>query len=609
MGDKRYQTMATQPDPIRVLHVDDEPDFGEIVAEFLERAADRVSVETAQSPAEVIAGGAPDRVDCIVSDYDMPRTDGLEFLEAVREDHSELPFILFTGKGGEGVASDAISAGVTDYLEKGTGTEQFEILANRIENAVSQYRAKREATELDRRLQELTDTANDILWIFTADWDELLFVNSAYEEIWGRSRADLAESSRDFLEGVHPADRDHVRDAMAELSGGESIDVEYRVNPTEDYGRWVWVQGEPVFDEAGEVVRVAGFARDVTDRKHREQRLERYEALVENTEDGIYVFEEDGVFEFVNQRVAEVSGIPQDAWVGEHVSVLVDLETLTEAEVERIEAGIEAIVSGEETEVRIEVTPEVPHDLTHLELRLTPLPTETDPTRVIGFSRDVTERREHEDELTRKNERLENFTSFVSHDLRNPLRVAEGNLELGREACDTPEFERVSRALHRMDTLIEDMLSVAQHVDQVGEFEPVALATCCRESWANVETGEAALALETDRELLADGGRLKQLLENLVRNAVEHGGEDVTVTVGDLEDGEGFFVADDGPGIPAEHRDRVFEDGYTTTDAGTGLGLTIVDEIARAHDWTLSLTEGGAGGARFEFRGVDDRAE
>ncbi|RDZ34469.1 hybrid sensor histidine kinase/response regulator, partial [Haloferax sp. Atlit-47N] len=210
----------------------------------------------------------------VVSDYDMPRMNGIELLDAIRETNPDLPFILFTGKGSEEVASEAISMGVTDYLQKSFGVEVYELLANRIENAVSEYRAKRQAAESERRVRELTEATNDILWEFTADLSEVLVINSAYEDIWGRSVTKLRDNPYDFLNGIHPEDRERMKDAMRCLTNGESADVECRVNEAEEYQRWVWIQGEPITNDAGEIVRVAGFARDITERRNRERELE-----------------------------------------------------------------------------------------------------------------------------------------------------------------------------------------------------------------------------------------------------------------------------------------------------------------------------------------------
>ncbi|PSQ44033.1 histidine kinase, partial [Halobacteriales archaeon SW_7_68_16] len=148
----------------QVLHVDDDPAFTELTVDMLERQEDQFTVETAHSASEgleLLAGGG---FDCIVSDYDMPGRNGLEFLEVIREQFPDLPFILFTGKGSEEVASDAISAGITDYLQKGGGTERYELLANRIETAVRQYRAERELERQNDLFAKAQDIASVGAW-------------------------------------------------------------------------------------------------------------------------------------------------------------------------------------------------------------------------------------------------------------------------------------------------------------------------------------------------------------------------------------------------------------------------------------------------------------
>ncbi|MEF8839371.1 MAG: PAS domain-containing protein, partial [Haloarculaceae archaeon] len=307
-----------------------------------------------------------------------------------------------------------------------------------------------------------------------------------------------------------------------------------------------------------------------------------YEPIVEHTEDGIYVFDQEGTVEFVNQRVVDVSGLAYETWIGEHVSVLEDLGTLTSVEVARLEAGIAAVASGEEDEVREVLAPDLPHDLDYLEVRLAPLPVEGEPDRVLAFSRDVTEHRVRERELERKNERLDRFASLVSHDLRNPLHVAEGRLELAREECESEHLEGIASAHDRMATLIEDLLTLARQGDRLTEVEPVDLGTLARRCWGTVQTPTGTLTVVPGPTILADRTATQTLLENLIRNAVEHGGDDVTVTIGPLEDDEGFYVGDDGPGIPPSERDSVFEAGYSTTPTTIGLvSRRIVSASAR----------------------------
>ncbi|TKX71183.1 sensor histidine kinase [Halorubrum sodomense] len=223
--------------------------------------------------------------------------------------------------------------------------------------------------------------------------------------------------------------------------------------------------------------------------------------------------------------------------------------------------------------------------------------------------------RRREAEVVRERDRLEEFASLVSHDLRNPLNVAAGNLEivterLADESIDVAELGTVERSLDRMDALIEDLLVLARQGAGIDETEPVSLADLAAECWETVDTESAAIRVETDAVVTADRSRLRQALENLFVNAITHAGPEVTVSLGTLADGDGFYVADDGPGIGPDDRESVFEAGVTSEPGGTGFGLKIVAEVAEAHGWTVEVVESETGGARFEFRGVDvDPAE
>ncbi|WP_410765945.1 GAF domain-containing protein [Haloferax sp. DFSO60] len=214
---------------------------------------------------------------------------------------------------------------------------------------------------------------------------------------------------------------------------------------------------------------------------------------------------------------------------------------------------------------------------------------------------DITHRKARELELERQNERLEEFANIVSHDLRNPLGVARGNLELARETGDESRFETADNALDRMEVLIDDLLSLARRGQLVGETVEVSLEHIARRAWMTTETMDATLEADSGVAIDADPDRLVELLANLFRNAVKHVSEDVHVTVGKLEDRDGFYVEDDGPGIEPERRNEVFEPGQTSGNDGIGYGLAIVRSISDAHGWTCSVTEGKIGGARFEF--------
>lgn len=209
--------------------------------------------------------------------------------------------------------------------------------------------------------------------------------------------------------------------------------------------------------------------------------------------------------------------------------------------------------------------------------------------------------RAREQELRRQNERLEEFAGVLSHDLRNPLTIANGRLELLDIAEENDHVAAIRRAHDRMEALIEDVLTLARQGQTVGETSPLSVKQVATEAWQTVETANATLEIDADVVIGADPGRIQQLFENLFRNAIEHGRDDVTVRVGALPDAGGFVVTDDGPGIPPAEWDQVFDQGYTTATDGTGFGLSIVQQIVGAHGWTISVDESADGGARFEI--------
>jgi PAS domain S-box-containing protein len=212
------------------------------------------------------------------------------------------------------------------------------------------------------------------------------------------------------------------------------------------------------------------------------------------------------------------------------------------------------------------------------------------------------ERRQYERALERQNERLEQFASVLSHDLRNPLSVAKGYLEFLPEEGNEDALTKIETAHDRMERIIEDVLALTRQGETVVETQPVALEAVAQAAWEHVETEEGELEFGPDPGTVeADRSRLETLFENLFRNSVEHGGSAVRLEVGSLADRSGFFLADDGPGIPVEKREQVFEYGHTTSDSGTGLGLSIVRTVADAHGWTVTATESEGGGARFEL--------
>jgi PAS domain S-box-containing protein len=341
--------------------------------------------------------------------------------------------------------------------------------------------------------------------------------------------------------------------------------------------------------------------------------LRQYERLVETAGDGMYTLDTDGHFVTVNDTLLSMTGYNREGILGEPWTLLVDTTDAVS-----IGDAIERLRATEEDETwtfEAEIHRKDGSTFSG-ENKIALLEIDGAFEGTVGVLRDVTERKERERELERQNERVEAFASIVSHDLRNPLGVAKGYLE--RDTHDQEAIDESLAAVERMETIIDDVLALARHGDAATDTGVHELRTIATDAWRTVETKSARLVVGSSGAFVLDRSRVLRLFENCIRNAVEHGGEDVVVSVGRLSDSTGtgppggFYIADDGSGLDPELKQVAFDSSVTTADSGHGLGLWIVREVSRAHGWTVSVTDSAAGGARFEFTDVSsssDRAE
>ncbi|PSP70183.1 hypothetical protein BRC79_02660 [Halobacteriales archaeon QH_8_67_27] len=359
--------------------------------------------------------------------------------------------------------------------------------------------------------------------------------------------------------------------------------------------------------------------------------------VTEQIDDGIVVLDAEGHVVDANPTGKSILGV--DRAIGRSVSDIVDADLIDE------ESDLYDIVQDERLlrELREEVWVAMPGGDRCYDLSVSSLDDgEGDIVGYVVLIYDITRQKRREQQLERRtealqretaklqhqNERLDEFASIISHDLRNPLNVATGRLAHASQGLDGPDdttvidgeaVEAIERSHRRIERIVEDTLTLAREGKVITETEPVSLEDTASEAWANVETPEGTLVVETDETIEGDRGRLLTLFENLFRNAVEHSDADVVVCVESLEDRAGFAVADDGPGIPDDQKEDVFTYGFSTNDEGTGLGLSIVSDIVAAHGWQIEVTNtvddsaasddsqsgDGIQGTRFEITGVD----
>ncbi|QPV65089.1 PAS domain-containing sensor histidine kinase [Halosimplex litoreum] len=337
-------------------------------------------------------------------------------------------------------------------------------------------------------------------------------------------------------------------------------------------------------------------------------------AALDSLDDVFYVYDTDAKLVAWNRRLNDVFDRTDEELRGTPAE-----EFFVDADRERVQAAVAEVFDRGETSVEARVETAGPA----VRFQLTGHRLVDDDGAVVGFSgigRDVTVEHEQSVRLSLQNERLESFASVVSHDLRNPLQVAIGLVDLERDERDSDRLGRVAGALDRMDRIVSDVLTVARDGSDLEDPTSVSLAAVARDAWGTVDTGSATLDVRTQTSVEGDPDRLDRLFANLFRNSVEHGstssrpgaddavehgssdgadGDGVTVSVVDTE--RGFAVEDDGVGIAPDERERVFDAGVSRTADGTGFGLDIVRTVAEAHGWTVTAAESETGGAAFEF--------
>jgi signal transduction histidine kinase len=319
-------------------------------------------------------------------------------------------------------------------------------------------------------------------------------------------------------------------------------------------------------------------------------------AIVEAIDDALVVVSGAGEVLECNDAFETVLG-DRDSYTGPVETVLDGFPAL-KARLKQRDEGIVRVDTADRTQF--------------VQLSVSALDADTDADLSLVVLHDVTDQQRQQRELERENEQLDQFASVISHDLRNPLDVAIGRTTVIDELVDDPEIEAhlaEIRASHaRMMRIIQDVLTLARQGQSIDDKRAVSLSNIAESAWSHVETDAIEVDIDTDQSVQADPDRLTQVFENLFRNAREHGADGsadpVTVTVGTLDDGSGFYVADDGSGIGPDLRGQVLDAGFSG-DEGTGLGLAIVANIAEAHGWDITVTESETGGARFDFTGVE----
>ena len=314
---------------IQVLHVDDEPSFGDLVATFLEKENEQIEVISETSAEDGLETLYKENIECVVSDYDMPRKTGLEFLERVRQRNPDIPFILFTGKGSEEIASQAISAGATDYLQKGSGTDQYKVLANRITNAYERLRTQQDLVETTELYETMLSNISETVLV-TDSQGEFTYISPNVHFVFGYSKPEVEE----FKEVAALFD-EQLFDEEELQAEGEISNVETEITHKSGERVTVLVTVKQVSIQNGTRLYTV---RDITDRKERQRKLQQsqaeYESLTDDVLDtsdiGTFILNSEFEIVWINEAIEEYFGIYREEVLG------ADKRRLIQSEIEQI---------------------------------------------------------------------------------------------------------------------------------------------------------------------------------------------------------------------------------------------------------------------------------
>ncbi|GEM_PF-306022 len=581
-----------------ILHVDDDRSMLELSATFLERQDERLQVETALGPEAAFELLEDTTYDAIISDYQMPQMDGLEFLKSLREERDcQIPFIIFTGKGRKEVAIDALNLGANRYLQKGGDpSAQYTVLADAVIQEVENARARASLQESESKYRGVYENAPLAFVIWDREF-EIIDWNGRAADLFGWSQADAIGAATSIL---IPPDQQAKLDVVFQSLLEDETPTEHVNQNRTARGERIWCHwyNAPIV-ENGEITKVMSLALDITDSREREIQLQRYATAIEGSDDSIYMLDTDGRYIFANtehlRRLAEDGKIDRAA---ESAVVRKRYAAIHPGkESDRITPLLESVIkTGEaQTEEYEFLTEETYSYRTYSPV---PDPTTGEVTGVVVISKDITKRKQAE-----KREAFLN--SLLRHDLRNKIQIAHGYHDLLEESRSATETEYLEAA----DATLSEGLELIEKIGLLSKLESGNIGRKDRPLDPLLDGLVAAKRDHAEDEgidleyagctgVVQGGPLLEEVFSNLLENAIKHANaSQICLSTSETEETITVHVDDDGIGIPESQSGRLFERGFSAGDgAGSGLGLYLVKQIAESYDGSVAVRSSDLGG-------------
>jgi len=423
------------------------------------RDLDGVRVTTVTEAERARERLGADAFDCVVSEASV------DSLNTIRDAGDGTPVLFVTDDPAR--ANEALAAGVADVLVRSDAVDLRALLERRVERLCREARRSRtvsddggdpdERTDYAEILTQIRENARDVIWVTPPYKSSMDFVSDSYEDVYGHSKKRLRERPRSFVEAVHPEDRERVEAALErQREDPGSYDETYRVVHPDGEVRWVHDRASGVYDEDGTLRRIVGIVTDITERKERERELELKNRVIQEAPIGVTIHDAtdpDYPVTYANEGLVELTGYDPVQLQGDLFATLRSEDT----DPDRVAELVAAMDEERATSLVVLFSR---RDGTPFWSRVSVAPVTDEAgavTHVVGFQQDVTETKEHEQEVER---RLDEFGDILAAELRTPIVEARDGLAAARESESTTDLESVEEWLDRAEGLVEDLTTV-----------------------------------------------------------------------------------------------------------------------------------------------------
>ena len=648
---------------IKVLLVEDEPGDAGLIKRMLAYSTvtnfEVTWVETLAAARGELSRGS---TDLVLLDLSLPDAQGLETLKGVISEGNKLPVVVLTGNDDHKFALDVLGQGAQDYLVKGNFNE--EVLYRSLRYALIRTQTEKALRDSEEKFRQMADNMGEVFWLRSADNQRVLYVNPAFEKIWGRSSEELYNDPGAFTKSIHPDDMHQVETEFIEYTQGKPFNLEYRIIRPDGEERCIWARSFPIKDAEGQITGHTGIAADITERKDAERELkineERFRRVFDEGPLGMALMDLEARFFMINDETCNILGYTREELM--HVNII---ELIHPDDHAVYDQQIKEFLQGKESKIQKEFCL-VRKDGGHIwvSVTLTVIMADNDlPLYYLAMLEDITERievmnklSEHTAEMELINLQLENardeaneaskaksdFLSVMSHEIRTPMNSIIGMAEL---LADTPLNEEQKGYIdifkesgETLLGLINDILDLAkiesgrlelnnEQFELKDMIEKTIRLLRMRAKEKEIELN-CTINSEVPDRVIGDADRLRQVLINLIGNAIkftDSGEVELIVEPCATQDGIEcdddagikkllFSVKDTGMGIPIDRQEAIFDE-FTQADSsstrkhgGTGLGLSISKRIVekmQGEIWAESML---GLGSTFSFTMVFEKA-